>query len=78
MEVVSLMMGEPAFEAMRRFRRPTVRSQRLDNPMAPIPIHFRHYSFGRPRRVRPNPYPRSPATVAGSPITRGRQRRSWG
>jgi len=51
---------------MRRFTRLTnAFSKKLDNHMAAIALHFMHYNFARPHKTLADPYPRTPAMVAG-------------
>jgi IS1 family transposase len=52
--------------SMRRFTRLTnAFSKKLDSHMAAIALHFLHYNYCRPHRTLANPYPRTPAMVAG-------------
>jgi IS1 family transposase/lambda repressor-like predicted transcriptional regulator len=52
--------------SMRRFTRLTnAHSKKVENHAAAVAIHFMHYNFGRPNQSLANPYPRTPAMVAG-------------
>jgi IS1 family transposase len=51
---------------MRRFTRLTNGfSKKVENHMAAVALHFMHYNFARPHKTLANPYPRTPAMVAG-------------
>lgn len=52
--------------SMRRFTRLTNGfSKKVENHAASVAIHFMHYNFGRPHKSLADPYPRTPAMVAG-------------
>jgi len=51
---------------MRRFTRLTnAFSKKLENHMLAVALYFMHYNFVRPHMTLANPYPRTPAMVAG-------------
>jgi IS1 family transposase len=51
---------------MRRFTRLTNGfSKKVENLAAAVSLHFMHYNFARPHKTLANPYPRTPAMVAG-------------
>jgi len=50
---------------MRRFTRLTNGfSEKIENHIASVAIHFMHYNFARPHKTLANPYPRTPAMAA--------------
>lgn len=52
--------------SMRRFTRLTNGfSKKVENHMFAVALHFMHYNFARPHKTLANPYPRTPAMVAG-------------
>ncbi len=51
---------------MRRFTRLTnAFSKKLENHIYALALYFLHYNFARPHKTLANPYPRTPAMVAG-------------
>jgi IS1 family transposase len=51
---------------MRRFTRLTnAFSRKVENLAAAVSLHFMYYNFARPHQSLANPYPRTPAMVAG-------------
>ena len=51
---------------MRRFTRLTnAFSKKMENHMSAIALYFMHYNFARPHNALADPYPRTPAMVAG-------------
>jgi IS1 family transposase len=51
---------------MRRFTRLTnAFSKKLENHVLALALHFMYYNFVRPHKTLANPYPRTPAMVAG-------------
>ncbi len=51
---------------MRRFTRLTNGfSKKVENLAAAVSLHYMHYNFARPHKTLANPYPRTPAMVAG-------------
>ncbi|MBI4285057.1 MAG: IS1 family transposase [Chloroflexi bacterium] len=51
---------------MRRFTRLTnAFSKKLENHIYALALYFMHYNFARPHKTLANPYPRTPAMVAG-------------
>ena len=51
---------------MRRFTRLTnAFSKKLENHTLAVALYFMHYNFVRPHQTLANPYPRTPAIVAG-------------
>ncbi len=52
--------------SMKRFTRLTNGfSKKVENHMYAIALHFMYYNFARPHKSLANPYPRTPAMVAG-------------
>lgn len=52
--------------SMRRFTRLTnAFSKKIENLEYAVALHFMHYNFARPHRTLTNPYPKTPAMVAG-------------
>ena len=52
--------------SMRRFTRLTnAFSKKLENHECALPLYFMHYNFARPHKTLTNPYPKTPAMVAG-------------
>ena len=52
--------------SMRRFTRLTNGfSKKIENHMTALALYFMHYNFARPHKSLANPYPRTPAMVAG-------------
>jgi len=52
--------------SMRRFTRLTnAFSKKLENLEYAIALHFMYYNFARPHKTLTNPYPKTPAMVAG-------------
>ena len=51
---------------MRRFTRLTnAFSKKLENHMCALALYFMHYNFVKTHKTLANPYPRTPAMVAG-------------
>lgn len=52
--------------SMRRFTRLTNGfSKKIENLEYAIALHFMYYNFARPHKTLTNPYPKTPAMVAG-------------
>ena len=52
--------------SMRRFNRLTNGfSKKVENHMYAVALHFMFYNFAKPHKTLANPYPRTPAMVAG-------------
>jgi len=52
--------------SMRRFTRLTnAFSKKIENLEYAVALHFMYYNFARPHKTLANPYPRTPAMVAG-------------
>ncbi len=52
--------------SMRRFTRLTnAFSKKLENHEYALALYFMYYNFARPHKTLANPYPRTPAMVAG-------------
>jgi IS1 family transposase len=52
--------------SMRRFTRLTnAFSKKVENHVLALSLYFMHYNFARPHKTLANPYPRTPAMVAG-------------